>query len=151
DPEWSEWSSREIARRCGVSDKFVGRVRKRLGSANGSQIRKVARKGKEYKMNTSRIGGQAEQGGVMAPTLTVEPPLQVPEQPICPAEPVEAEPAPEVTKTLVPEHLQGRFPAVVVAPPPTPLSREEMAKLPVGDLAAPDAVLFLWTTNQRLP
>lgn len=30
DPEWSQWSSREIARRCSVSDRFVGIVRDEL-------------------------------------------------------------------------------------------------------------------------
>jgi N6-adenosine-specific RNA methylase IME4 len=152
DPDWGQWNSREIARRCGVSDKFVGGVRKRLASANGSQIRKVARKGTEYTMDTSRIGGQTQQEGSVAPTPPAEPHPQVSDQPVCPAKPVEvAKPAPEVLKKLLPEHLLGRFDAVVVAPPETPLSREEMARLPVGDLAAQNAVLFLWTTNQRLP
>lgn len=27
DPEWSKWSDREIARRCGVSHPFVGKLR----------------------------------------------------------------------------------------------------------------------------
>jgi N6-adenosine-specific RNA methylase IME4 len=152
DPEWSQWSSHEIARRCGVSNTFVNDVRKGLTSASGPQIRKATRKGKVYEMDTSRIGGQTQQEGSVAPTPPAEPQPQVPEQPICPAESVEvAKPAPEVPKKLLPEHLLGRFSAVVVAPPETPLSREEMARLPVGDLAAPDAVLFLWTTNQRLP
>jgi N6-adenosine-specific RNA methylase IME4 len=31
------------------------------------------------------------------------------------------------------------------------LTVEEIAALPVGDLAAPDSALFLWTTNRHLP
>lgn len=37
DPEWSQWSDREIARQCKVSNRFVGNLRKGL-SVNGSQI-----------------------------------------------------------------------------------------------------------------
>jgi len=36
DPEWSQWSDREIARQAGVSDRFVNSLRKEL-TANGSQ------------------------------------------------------------------------------------------------------------------
>lgn len=31
DPEWVQWSDREIARKCGVSDKTVGSIRAELG------------------------------------------------------------------------------------------------------------------------
>ena len=56
DPEWSEWSNREIAERCKVSDQFVNNMRKEL-SANDWQIeRKVVRGGTEYTMDTSNIG-----------------------------------------------------------------------------------------------
>lgn len=37
DREWSKWSNREISRRCGVSDSFVGDVRRELSSV-GLQI-----------------------------------------------------------------------------------------------------------------
>jgi ParB-like chromosome segregation protein Spo0J len=53
DPEWSQWSDREIARRCAVSNRFVSDLRAELAptpSVNGSQIaRKVKRKGKVYR------------------------------------------------------------------------------------------------------
>lgn len=58
DEEWGAWSNREIARRCGVSDVFVGKVRGDA-SANGLQIeesRTVERNGATYQINTQNIG-----------------------------------------------------------------------------------------------
>lgn len=51
DDEWRQWSDREIARRCAVSNRFVGDLRAEL-SVNGSQIatRRVVRQGTEYDM-----------------------------------------------------------------------------------------------------
>lgn len=51
DDEWRQWSDREIARRCAVSNRFVGDVRAEL-SVNGSQMetRRVVRQGTEYDM-----------------------------------------------------------------------------------------------------
>jgi hypothetical protein len=64
DPEWAAWSDREIARRCGVSDRFVNGIRPSTAvSANGSQIedtRKVQRGGVVYEMQTGAIGKAAE-------------------------------------------------------------------------------------------
>ncbi len=61
DPEWCQWGNREIARRCRVSDTFVGSIRTEL-SANGLQIteRKVERSGAVYTMRTESIGRQAQ-------------------------------------------------------------------------------------------
>ena len=78
DNEWREWSDREIARRCGVSDRFVNGLRptviceysqidlksERGGSRptppdNGYQIeRKVERGGSVYAMNTAGINAR---------------------------------------------------------------------------------------------
>lgn len=46
DAEWSQWSDREIARRCQVTHKFVSKLR-RSASGDGRQIevRKVERNG----------------------------------------------------------------------------------------------------------
>jgi ribosomal protein L29 len=58
DEEWGQWSNREIARRCGVSDVFVAKVRDGA-SANGLQMsaeRKVERGGTTYTVDTSNIG-----------------------------------------------------------------------------------------------
>ena len=61
DQEWCEWNDREIAKHCGVSDRFVGSLRKEL-SPNGSEItqRKVTRKGTTYCQDTSHIGKRRE-------------------------------------------------------------------------------------------
>jgi len=49
DDEWSQWSNREIARRCGVDNSFVSRIRG--ASVDKQQIdepRKVERGGKVF-------------------------------------------------------------------------------------------------------
>lgn len=61
DEEWSKWSDREIARRCGVSDRMVNKLRAE-SSANCSQMqeRTVNRNGVTYTQNIGNIGhGQA--------------------------------------------------------------------------------------------
>jgi hypothetical protein len=68
DEEWSQWSDREIARRCGVSTPFASKLRSEL-SVNGLQIdngdvsvnrlqieRKVTRNGTTYTINATNIG-----------------------------------------------------------------------------------------------
>ena len=58
DEEWAKWSNGEIARRCAVSDVFVGKVRDDL-SPNGLEIppkRTVTRNGTTYTQNTANIG-----------------------------------------------------------------------------------------------
>lgn len=50
DPEWGQWSDREIAKRCLVGHSFVSNMR-RGASVHGGQItRKVARGGTVYEM-----------------------------------------------------------------------------------------------------
>ena len=61
DDEWSQWSNREIARRCAVSDPFVAKMRGEL-SANGSQMtgeRTVQRGDTVYTQNTTNIGARS--------------------------------------------------------------------------------------------
>ncbi|WP_052465753.1 hypothetical protein [Phaeobacter sp. S60] len=58
DPEWAQWSDREIARRCAVSPSFVGGMRG--ASVHDGQIatsRTVERNGTTYQQNTANIGG----------------------------------------------------------------------------------------------
>lgn len=68
DEEWSCWSDREIARRCGVSTPFASKLRSEL-SVNGLQIdngdvsvnrlqieRTVTRNGTTYTMDATKIG-----------------------------------------------------------------------------------------------
>lgn len=71
DPEWAQWSNREIARRAAVDDKFVGTVRQAL-SADNPQIgeRRVTRAGTEYVMQTAGIGQAAQTEHVQAQPAT---------------------------------------------------------------------------------
>ena len=55
DPEWSQWSDREIARVCVVSNGFVSGLRK-PSSVNDTQIRTFRRGGGEFEMTTGNIG-----------------------------------------------------------------------------------------------
>ena len=51
DTEWREWSDREISRRAGVGNKFVGDMRKVICVPNTDETeRKVKRGGSEYTM-----------------------------------------------------------------------------------------------------
>jgi hypothetical protein len=64
DKEWSKWSDREIARRCGVSSMFVSDVHREL-SVHRLQIeipipRIVERNGTTYPMDTSHIGKKSK-------------------------------------------------------------------------------------------
>lgn len=61
DPEWSQWSDREIARRCAVTHPFVLKIRSENASGNGYQIaegeeRKATRGGTTYTIDTTNIG-----------------------------------------------------------------------------------------------
>ncbi len=58
DEEWSQWSDREIARRCGVSNDFVSRLRKSICHLMTDNNRMVQRKGKTYTLNTTKIGSK---------------------------------------------------------------------------------------------
>ena len=60
DEEWAQWSDREIARRCGVSDRFVNSIRASV-TANRSQSEPAERTyttkhGTTATMNTENIG-----------------------------------------------------------------------------------------------
>lgn len=58
DTEWAQWSDREIARRCAVTQPFVSKIRDDL-SDNGYQIeapRLASRNGTTYEINTNGIG-----------------------------------------------------------------------------------------------
>lgn len=75
DKEWMKWSDREIARRCGVANSFVGRIRKDLSVPEeqtshdaeeldlNSSVRLAKRGGTIFEMDTTNIRDrpQAEQ------------------------------------------------------------------------------------------
>jgi hypothetical protein len=79
DEEWNRWSDREIARRCGVSDRFVNRMRERA-SANGSQMRerKVRRGDKVYEMSLPTSSGDTPD---TAAPVSLTDPLGIPVPP----------------------------------------------------------------------
>lgn len=107
DPEWSAWSDREIARRCGVDNKTVGALRPPPPApkvepvseevpqierpAPAPQPRTVHRNGTTYQQNTANIG------------RTPAPPPPRPVTPIQPAPRLEVveEPAPEAPPPVV--------------------------------------------------
>lgn len=55
DMEWCEWSDREIARACGVSNMTVSRIKKSLQIATPSE-KKYIKEGVEKVMKTEKIG-----------------------------------------------------------------------------------------------
>jgi hypothetical protein len=70
DKEWSQWSDREIARRCAVSKTFVSNMRPYLATdARYEQPteRKVNRGGTTYTQSTKNIGKRAEPGPMPEP------------------------------------------------------------------------------------
>ena len=56
DSEWSQWSNREIARRCRVDEKTVRSLRDTVSAENPQIERKVERNGTVYTQNTAKIG-----------------------------------------------------------------------------------------------
>ena len=58
DDEWAQWSNREIARRCGVSDLLVADVRRMLtaNSCSDKPTNYTTKHGTTAQMDTSRIG-----------------------------------------------------------------------------------------------
>jgi hypothetical protein len=61
DDEWSTWGNREIARRCGVDEWLVRKIREEQGSPSVSAgkpqtARTVVRNGAPYSMKTDNIG-----------------------------------------------------------------------------------------------
>lgn len=65
DEEWRDWSDREIARQCGVSDRFVNGVRAELypPTANRSQSNTLRRGGDGRVIDTGNIG-KSRVGGI---------------------------------------------------------------------------------------
>ena len=69
DPEWSQWSDREIARQCKVSHPFVAKIRKEM-TGNGFQSgkknpeKRIGADGREYKIDniqaSNRLRAEAE-------------------------------------------------------------------------------------------
>jgi len=60
DFEWNEWSDIKIANQCGVSAMFVSKLRKEMNGGEVPTQRIVERGGKEFIMNTEKIGSRKE-------------------------------------------------------------------------------------------
>jgi len=52
DPEWSQWSNREIARKCNVSDVFVGKIRPLTANVCSEERKFTTKHGTEAVMKT---------------------------------------------------------------------------------------------------
>lgn len=78
DEEWRQWSDREIARRCNVSDILVAATRKQLAPVHLQEVedtpRKVSRGGKTYTQNTANIGKSRTSGDEQPPPPRPLPP-----------------------------------------------------------------------------
>lgn len=77
DEEWVQWSNREIARRCKVSDVFVGNMRKELGltanvsSENGRKY--ITKHGTESVMKTPGVLNAVVRDWIINELKTTEP------------------------------------------------------------------------------
>jgi hypothetical protein len=61
DREWSKWSDREIARRCGVHHQMVGKLRNSLDESSSERIY-TTKHGTIAKMNTARANKEIQTG-----------------------------------------------------------------------------------------
>lgn len=130
---WAKWSNMEIARSCGCDESYVRKVEKKLTSDSVRRKRRrlVRRRGKVREMNTTAIGQAAQ------------------------SEPVSEEP--DAGRAVLAEVVQsteqepkGEYKVIVVNTPWDRMSAENIGRFPVGDLAAPDSVLWLRADNAHL-
>jgi hypothetical protein len=129
DCEWKLWSNLEIARRCRVTDTFVGKVRKQLSPNDSEKKRKFKRDEKTHEMDIENIGGNKSES--TEGQVEQEPPSDTP---------------PEVSS-----RSNDVFRSIVIASLWDCLTPQEIEALPVSDLAAPSTLLWLWTPNAHLP
>jgi hypothetical protein len=103
DDEWSQWSDREIARRCGVGHPLVAELRAELSGSSSrcAQPERTVQRGKTlFTMNTAGIGKPAAAPG---PDVVVEP------DPLPPSPPAEdASAATAVVESRQPGPAAGR-------------------------------------------
>lgn len=96
DEEWRQWSLREIARTCAVSEGFVHKISQEL-SVHGEQMRPaertVTRNGTTYTQNTANIGSKpAPVLNTPAPVVTLDE-LEVVKSVTVPVQPEPVSPA----------------------------------------------------------
>ena len=68
DPEWAKWSDCEIARRCKVSDVFVGRLRDSLTPNVRSERSYITKHGTVAAMNITAVGRRQKEA---TPTVRI--------------------------------------------------------------------------------
>ena len=180
DPEWAQWSDREIARRAHVSHILVAKLRDLTGNVS-SERKFQTRHGAVATMDTAAIGRSAAHAATLRSV-----PLDALTQFLSEQHRAKQEKkkerreererdlgekiAAENAKLEGWQAAQRKF-VVTLADPawrPDPWSREtgldrapdnhyptmktsEIAALPVGGVGAKDSVLFLWATIQMLP
>jgi len=74
DNEWNKWSDGSIAKHCGVSDNFVGQMRKRLNIQRSESV-VCLRHGKQIEMRTAKIGMAKSNKRASAPKLLLPAPV----------------------------------------------------------------------------
>src|SRR5262249_52967305 len=106
-----------------------------------------------YPINTRNIGKRPKKtkgpGSSPASGSTPPPqaaPLVAPNPPV-PDDLTSDRPTPEVNGPATAK----AYPALVAGPAPGPSAGGGLTNLPIGNLAAPDCVLWLWSDNRRLP
>lgn len=83
DAEWAQWSDREIAKQCAVSNNFVGDVRRSIchrmtDSAPVSEVKTVKRGDTVYQQNTTAIGRDRTGRDIPPPAIPTE--AEMPEE-----------------------------------------------------------------------
>ena len=148
DEEWSQWSDREIARRCGVGADMVGDARRSIcrNPTDTPTERTVERNGKTYTQNTANIGrkpaSRAEEPKVDEPTASRAVAAPAP-SPVA-VEPDEDDEDYSNLDDLPPEVVRVEpepFASVPVDRPPASLAVERMAADLAGACRAAHSVL----------
>jgi protein gp37 len=73
DEEWRKWNSSEIARRCGVDEGTVRRLRGSIIGNSEDEPRLFQRNGQTYTMNTANIGQRTPQQITVIPKTDTPP------------------------------------------------------------------------------
>ncbi len=102
DPDWSQWSDREIARRCAVSHDFVSRFRRSLATNDSDKkiinVKYTDRWGNEGTMNTENIGKRPDTPASQVISIQTEPRSVEPHRSITVgvSQPITIDPGPEI-------------------------------------------------------
>jgi hypothetical protein len=81
DEEWRQWSDREIARRCGVHNSFVSRIRSSLSTGDSEPRTYTTKHGTTATMKTRNIGRKQEPPKAQQPWYDAEEDAPEPSKP----------------------------------------------------------------------